>query len=158
MYKPYPISTFGALVNRVVLDIDPIDKDMRGLTLLEIGCGPGTKMVLAEKVFGLYTRGFDYNSAYVQAAKELLRSRSCKGHAFIADAYSGDARREYRIADIIYLNRPFVHAEQQADLERLVYDTIRSGAYIIMANHVTTPEGSWPLITQDKFAAVFRKP
>jgi hypothetical protein len=162
MFKPYPISTFGKLLDAVVTDIDPIDKcnDVlapRRLKFLEVGCGPGTKLVIAEKVFGLDAGGIDYNPEYVRDANELLQSKGCKGGAFVADAR--EVKVPYILADVIWLNRPFVHLELARHLEKTVLNRMHPGAYIILGNYAIDPkELGWQVIAEDKMAIVLRKP
>jgi hypothetical protein len=163
MFKPYPISTFGKLLTAAIEDMhwtwNP-GVDEPAPRFLEVGCGPGTKLVIAEKVFGLDAGGFDYNSDYVRDANELLQSKGCKGGAFLADARTVNA--PYNIADVIWLNRPFVHLELTKDLEKMVLDRMHPGAYIVLGNYACDPEKlrqlGWQVIAEDKVAIVLRKP
>lgn len=164
MFKPYPISPLGKMLMTIVEDMpdrkffEPLTFDAQPpLRFLEVGCGIGAKLLMVEKVFGFATLGFDYNPTYVNDANDLLVSRGCNGHAYVADALHEDTLADYAAADIVYLNRPFVHLELQAKLENLVFDHMKPGAYIILANYATEPAG-WRQITADQVAVVFQKP
>ena len=160
MFKPYPISTFGKLLTAVIEDMRWTwnrEVDNPAPKFLEVGCGPGTKLVVAEKVFGLDAGGFDYNPDYVRDANALLQSKGCKGGAFVADAREVGA--PYNIADVIWLNRPFVHLELTRHLEKTVLNRMHPGAYVILGNYATNPkELGWQVIAEDKVAIVLRKP
>ena len=160
MFKPYPISIFGKLLTAVIEDMGWIwnpGVDESAPKFLEVGCGPGTKLVVAEKVFGLDAGGFDYNPDYVRDANELLQSKGCQGGAFIADART--VTTPYSLADVIWLNRPFVHLEMTRRLEETVLNRMHPGAYIILGNYATDPkELGWQVIAEDKMAIVLRKP
>jgi 2-polyprenyl-3-methyl-5-hydroxy-6-metoxy-1,4-benzoquinol methylase len=163
MFKPYPISPLGKLLWAVMEDmpnskfnnpqtLDPLPR----LRFLEVGCGIGAKMLMVEKIFGLTVLGFDYNPGYVSDANDLLTSRGCRAHAYVADALHEDTLADYAEADIVYLNRPFVHLELQSKLEALVFNHMKPGAYIILANYATEP--SWRRVAEDQVAVVFQKP
>jgi protein-L-isoaspartate O-methyltransferase len=160
MFKPYPISTLGKLVSIILEDITLTDEEFAESghrpKFLEVGCGVGTKLTMVSKLFGLDVTGFDYNEVYCQAAIDLLTAKGCTNwHVTRRDAL--EVYAEYQEADIIYLNRPFVHLLKQEALERLVFAAMHRGAYVILGNYASTPEG-WQQIAEDKVAAVFRKP
>lgn len=165
MFKPYPLSTFGRLLKAVVDDMPGTGptRPGRGLAkFVEVGCGVGTKMVLANKLFGLPVSGFDYNQGYCNAATTLLRDKKCTNWTVQKlDALSRDAAALYETADIVYLNRPFVHLEPQSVLEDLVFRSMQRGSYIILGNYVTPADGlvelGWRKITEDKVAVVLQK-
>jgi trans-aconitate methyltransferase len=83
-----------------------------GNSFLEVGCGPGTKMILARDLFGLDVTGFDRVPEYVVAAKEYgLNVAECDAFDF----------QSYNKFDIVFFNRPFRDPETQRDLENLIY-------------------------------------
>ena len=111
-----------------------------GRGFLEIGCGPGTKMMLARDLFGLDVSGFDRVPEYVVAAREQgLNVATC-------DAMRFDA---YERFDIVFFNRPFRDRAAQRELERLVYGKIRRGAVVICMNLETQPPGDKYLVVTD---------
>jgi len=111
-----------------------------GNSFLEIGCGPGTKMMLAQGLFGLDATGFDRVPEYVVAAKEHgLNVAEC-------DAFDFQAYGKF---DIVFFNRPFRNREVQADLEKLVYSKVRRGAVVIAMNLETQPPDSKYLVVTD---------
>ncbi len=111
-----------------------------GNGFLEIGCGPGTKMMLARDLFGLDVTGFDRVPEFVVAAKEQgLNVAQCDAFDFAA----------YPKFDIVFFNRPFRNRETQRDLEHLVYSKIRRGAVVIAMNLETQPPSSKYLVVTD---------
>lgn len=111
-----------------------------GNRFLEIGCGPGTKMMLARDLFGLDVTGFDRVPEYVAAAKEHhLNVSECDALNFHA----------YGTFDIVFFNRPFRDRARQAELERLVYTRIRRGAVVICMNLERQPPPDKYLVVTD---------
>jgi len=161
MFKPYPLSTFGRLVGAIEQDMEEgFDANVK---FLEVGCGIGAKLVLVSKLFGFQVTGFDYNLQYCNDACELLHHWECQNWVVEnADALSVTALEYYQASDVIYLNRPFVHLEQQGELEHLVLERMRPGAYVILANYAAEPsvlaQSGWREIARDKLAIVLQKP
>lgn len=111
-----------------------------GKSFLEIGCGPGTKMMLARDLFGLDVTGFDRVPEYVTAAQQQgLNVADC-------DAFDFQAYGKF---DIVFFNRPFRDRPTQAKLEHLVYSKIRRGSVVICMNLETQPPGSKYLVVTD---------
>jgi trans-aconitate methyltransferase len=111
-----------------------------GNSFLEVGCGPGTKMMLARDLFGLDVTGFDRVTEYVVAAKEQgLNAAEC-------DAFDFGAYNKF---DIVFFNRPFRDRPTQAKLEKHVYSKIRRGAVVICMNLETQPPGDKYLVVTD---------
>lgn len=111
-----------------------------GNSFLEVGCGPGTKMMLARGLFGLDVTGFDRVPEYVTAAQQQgLNVADC-------DAFDFQAYGKF---DIVFFNRPFRDRQTQRDLEKLVYSKIRRGAVVIAMNLETQPPGNKYLVVTD---------
>ena len=122
----------------------------RGTSFLDVGCGPGTKVLLAEKLYGLDGHGIDRVPDYVQAARDLGVS------AEQADAITWC---DYGRYDILYLNKP-CHGPLEALLERRVMGLMKPGAVLIMANAADRPPADWELVAAewDTNSGVWRKP
>ena len=112
-----------------------------GHTFLEVGCGPGTKMMLARDLFGLDVTGFDRVPEFVQAAKEQGLNVA------VCDAFDFQAYGKF---DIVFFNRPFRDRPTERDLERLIYSKVRRGSVVICMNLETQPpEDKYLVITDD---------
>jgi trans-aconitate methyltransferase len=113
-----------------------------GEKFLEIGCGPGTKMLLARDALAdmLDVSGFDRVPEYVEAARDLGLD------AVVCDAFDYPS---YGRADIVFFNRPFRDRDTQRDLERLVYSKIRRGAVVICMNLENKPPADKFLVITD---------
>ncbi len=99
------------------------------ISFLDVGCGIGTKVVLAEGSLR-YARcyGLEFDPAYVAVAKTLIPYRP---DAIIqADALKYDG---YGIFDIIYMYRPLCNRELQEKLEVWVCNQAKPGAVIVCA-------------------------
>jgi SAM-dependent methyltransferase len=108
-----------------------------GGRFLDVGCGPGSKMLLARDGFGLDVYGFDINPAYVAAARD---------HGLPAELASAEAYDGYKAADCVWLNRPRRDREGEAILERQIWDEMAPGAVIICANLEHRPPENWFII------------
>lgn len=122
-----------------------------GLRLLEVGCGPGTKMMLARDLFGhfgLRVSGFDRVPEYVEAAvKNGLDAQVCDAFDFAA----------YNRYDIVFFNRPFRDRALERDLEKLVFSKVRRGAVVICMNlEDRPPQDRYLVVTDDDFDATRR--
>jgi len=112
-----------------------------GDRFLEVGCGPGTKMLLARELFGLDVHGFDRVPEYVAAARE----RGLDVILHDALAYPG-----YGTADIVFLNRPCRDAVLEREVERTVWARMRRGAVLITMNtEMLPPENRWLVVSED---------
>ena len=84
------------------------------IKFLDVGCGVGTKVLLASQLFS-QADGLEYDQHYYAAARRTIsankvkNSRIIKGDALVFPAYG-----EY---DIIYLYRPFFDLVKQNELE-----------------------------------------
>jgi trans-aconitate methyltransferase len=112
-----------------------------GDKFLEVGCGPGTKMLLARELFGLDVHGFDRVPEYVKAAWE----RGLSAWEFDAAEFA-----DYAKYDIVFFNRPFRDRDAERELELAVWRKMRRGAVVIAMNLETQPpEDRWLVVTDD---------
>lgn len=130
-WMPFPVYDFLALVAEAL-------PESTGDRFLEVGCGIGTRMMLARDVFGLDVRGFDRVPEYVAQAQQL----GCPAEVADALGYEG-----YGKADILWFNRPFSDKDTQRRLERQVWADMASGAVVICANlQLPPPVDWWPVL------------
>jgi trans-aconitate methyltransferase len=111
-----------------------------GNRFLDVGCGLGTKMMLAEELFGLDVHGIERSPELAKAAREHWLTVD------EADALTWDG---YGDIDIIFLNRPFSDQALEAQLEDRVWQEMKPGAVVIGVNLVNPPPSSWYLILDD---------
>lgn len=132
-WMPFPLPVFVSMLYEAVAEA-PGDR------FLEIGCGPGSKLLVAQELFGLDVHGIERTAAYVAAAWELGLA------AEVADA-AGYPR--YGDPDIIWFNRPFRDPDPEYKLECQVWADMKPGAVVMCANLEYPPPSSWPLILDD---------
>lgn len=119
-------------------------------TFIDVGCGPGTKIRLAEQMFGLDGYGIDIVPAFVAEAQ------SCGVKAGLIDAFEFNS---YDAFDIVFANRP---STQQDELEKLICGAMRDGAVLMGANwrHQPAEFGLEPVAVEygRPVCGVWRKP
>lgn len=132
-WMPFIWPDFLALIGEALPEVT-------GDRFLDIGCGCGTKMMLAEEVFGLTVHGIERVPEYVAAARQ-------RGLTVTeADALDWDGYGKY---DLIFFNRPFFDKDRQALLEKQVWADMKPGAVVIAANLLAPPPQSFALILDD---------
>lgn len=144
-WLPFPRSQFIALLTDAV-EAAPVRWDQAGAgglmfkpsRFMDVGCGAGTKIRLAQALFGLQGFGIDIVPALVAEA------RSHGVYAEVADAFDW---QDYKAADIVYMNRP---STQMAELEAVVMDRMASGAVLMLVNGRGDPaKEGWTLVSQE---------
>lgn len=132
-WMPFSWPDFVALVAEAL-------PETTGDRFLDVGCGIGTKLLLAEEIFGLDVRGVERVPEFVKEA------RQCGLIVAEADALGWDGYGEF---DIVFFNRPFHDNDVQAQLEQQVWADMKSGAVVIAVNLIAPPPASWYLILDD---------
>ncbi|MGA2412738.1 MAG: class I SAM-dependent methyltransferase [Candidatus Binataceae bacterium] len=151
-YRPYPLGTFGSLLMTARANVQ--QGNWARPRFLEVGCGPGTKLVLANKVFGLEVSGFDVDAQYIKDAADLLVSQTLIDFQVrVDDAEDFD---DYGLFDIVFLNRPLRDYDRQLQLEQHVMSRMGNGAVLILANSLTHPP-YWKCLQQAVACSVYQK-
>ena len=108
------------------LNLDPDALPEKPPRLLDVGCGIGNVLLIAEQ-FGFDVYGIEKDEyPFLVAAKLIGEER-----IFQADIWTYGGFGEYKV---IYYYRPFSGREQQLRFERLIEDTMKTGG-ILIANH-----------------------
>lgn len=131
-WAPYGIPGFLRIMLVALEAADP-----GSLRLLGVGCGPGTKEMLARDVLGLNAYGIERNPAYAGQWEDL------DIQAEVADAMTWDG---YGMFGIIWVYRPLRSRAMEADLEARIWRQMMPGAVIAGANLVPGPPSSWTAI------------
>lgn len=142
-FMPYSMQLFAALLMDAVMNLpgrfayDPFGRTRRA-RFLDVGCGPGTKMQLAEQLFSLDVRGIDIVPEFIAEARSYCLD------AEVADAFD---YADYDQAAIVLVNRP---SGLQDDLEKLVMSRMAPGALLIAINWRNEPgRAGWRTISQE---------
>lgn len=138
-WMPFPLFDFIALVAEAL-------PEAQGDAFLEVGCGIGTRMLVANRVYGLDCHGIDRVPEYVAQAREMLPAGEPGVTAEVADALGWDGYGKY---DLLWFNRPFNDAALQYQLEAQVWKDMKPGAVVITANLLGRPPGNWWLVLDD---------
>lgn len=123
----------------------------KDLKFIDVGCGLGTKVSLAQVYFDSY--GLELNEKYAQVANKINKPKKFntygrykklkgnKNRIMCMDALTAD----YSKYDVIYFFRPIRHMPTQKKLEKLIFDTAKEGAIIL------------PIYSQSKFPKYIKK-
>ena len=99
---------------------------------LDVGCGPGTKMQIAETLFGLDVYGIEINTEMAAVAAKLFGDKVAPGDAMTYSAV-------YSEADLLWLYRPFRDPTSEYKLEQKIIDAMKPGAILAGASWELDP-------------------
>lgn len=115
-FIPFPCGAFvDMLMNAYVL----LGHD-RSKKFLDVGCGIGTKVILACSLMDGY--GIDYNEQYVNKANTLGLNRVGLADGLLFDKYNQ--------FDLIYYYRPIQDTERYLALESKIHKEMKSGTLV----------------------------
>ena len=111
------------------------------LKFIDVGCGIGTKLMLAADIsYNIVSHGIEINAQYVAKAKKLMecynKKKLCGDNVRIdsENIILGDARKhDFSPYDILYFYCPMLDTAKQVELEAQLYKTAKEGA-LILAN------------------------
>lgn len=116
--------------------------EMKGREFLDVGCGPGTKMLLAKQFYGLEPQGIEIDPVMAAEARAW-------GSVLHADALEMP-REGYQGWDLIWLYRPFRDPQAEAQLEYLIKDAMKPGAILAGGGWETCPAiHGWYTVVDD---------
>lgn len=124
-WMPFQMSEFVAMLAECLVESE-------GNEFLDIGSGIGTKIMIAEDLFGLDAWGIETD----KVMREYAVSNSRWTELW-------DALRctSYNTPDILWLYRPFKDTFRQAQLEHKIFEDMKPGAVIAGANWENKPTG-----------------
>jgi SAM-dependent methyltransferase len=122
-FIPFPCGSFAdILIEASVYYKMDINK-----RFLDVGCGPGTKLLMAKSFFK--AEGIEVVDRFIQQSKAFGLDCVHKQDALEYEHY-GDF-------DVIYFYRPFKNNELQKQLEDRIYSQMKVGALLAPMNTVT---------------------
>lgn len=150
-WMPYPMSQFVVLMTDAIMAAPPhhggphtpmmgrLDDEPWGPPwMLDVGCGPGTKIRLAEAMFGVKTYGIDIVPRFIAEAQ------AHKVRATVADAFDFG---QYENFQIVMVNRP---SGLQDELESLIMEKMASDAVLIAINWRNNPaKDGWITVSEE---------
>lgn len=125
IYAPWPIKEF-------VTALSTVREATENVAYLEVGCGIGSKLVLAA-FMGFDVTGIEKRERYVAVARHLCPEARVE----VAEARGYG----YRAFDVIYCYRPFVDDDLEAALEAEITAGSRPGTILILPDR--DPGPSW---------------
>lgn len=151
-WMPFQPFRFIALAAEALPEISfPPDPGTRPRAL-EIGAGPGTKMLLLQELFGFEVHGIEYYDEYAVTARALGLD-VVTGDAGAITAYDG--------YQLIWFNRCFRNPHAEGLLEKRVWACASPGTVVMCANLEGRPPMSWyPVLDEwdDARAGIWQKP
>lgn len=137
-WMPFELSEFIRMLAEALPEA--LDDTLAGDKFLDIGCGPGSKMLAAREIFGLDVHGIEISAEMAAAARTM---------GLDVDTADALAFAGYGDYGIIWFNRPFRDPVQQAELEAVVWEQMAPGAVVMCANLEDRPPSSWFIILDD---------
>lgn len=131
-WMPFQPAEFLAIMAECVAEAD-------GPRFLDVGCGPGTKLRLAQEFFGLSVSGLERDGKMLAAAVHNVRSANFS----LLDALEFP---NYNLYDIIWMYRPIKDPDLQRELERKVYASAKHGAIVAGGGLEHYPETWLPIM------------
>jgi len=125
-YIPFGIYEYSYLVGRIRDIIVKREIPLSQIKFLEVGCGIGVKMTVAQEILGIYPEqleGIEIDSNMVALSENFTRSKVHNIDAFDFKNYSN--------FNIIYYYVPIANRELECKLERLIEDNLKVGSFII---------------------------
>lgn len=119
-YEPLPLAEFLPGFR----EADRLSWNGVNRRFLDIGCGTGTKLVIAHYM-GWLTSGIDRHEPYLEIARELIP----EADLILSDAFDV----EFFDANVVYMCRPMVSASDMDRLEAHVLDRVRPGTVCFFA-------------------------
>jgi SAM-dependent methyltransferase len=116
--------------------------EMQGREFLDVGCGPGTKMLLARHFYGMGINGIEIDPVMAGEARRY-------GPVWAADALEM-ASDIYPAYDLIWLYRPFRDQALEQRLETRIMDEMKPGAILAGGGWETCPaDHRWITVVDD---------
>ena len=132
-FMPFQLADFTAILLECVAETN-------GPNFLDVGAGPGSKMMIAEELFGLTPFG-------VEIDEDLVLCSPYRDNIVCACALTSDI--DYGSYDIIWLYRPFRDPSMEAQLEGKIREQMKPGAILAGGAWELDPPLHWETIVDD---------
>jgi SAM-dependent methyltransferase len=136
-FMPFQPAEFIAIMFDVVAETS-------GKIFLDVGCGSGTKMTLAQEIYGLIPWGIEIDEEMAAQADARFPDA-----VIVEDALWGGNASFYRQADIVWMYRPFRDPDKQAELEKTVMERMKHGAILAGSKWQMDDPPPWIPIVDD---------
>jgi SAM-dependent methyltransferase len=131
-WMPFNLFDFGSLLFE---SLALIPGDGR---FLDVGAGPGSKMLIARDVYGLDVAGFDV----LDFIAAIGRDAGLPVQTADADDWTG-----YEKFDCVWVNRPVRDRKIEQFLEARIWQEMADGAVAMVANTETRPPQDWIIVS-----------
>jgi SAM-dependent methyltransferase len=139
-WMPFQPAEFTAIMFDVMAETN-------GPKFLDVGCGIGTKMMIAEALYRLDVYGIEIDEPMARLAASHW---SGKNVVYNHDALASSCKAFYTDADIIWLYRPFRDPDTESRLEDLITENMKPGAILAGGKwQMDQPPAGWQTIVDD---------
>jgi hypothetical protein len=139
-WMPFQVADFVAIMSECVAYCNPVEEPVVSAQFLDVGSGIGTKMMLAEVLFGLSPSGLEVDEEMARYAGDTYGQWT-----ILKDALKYP---NYYNFDIIWMYRPFRDGFKQAELEHKIFEEMKPGAIVAGAQWENQP-GGFEIIVDD---------
>ena len=156
-WMPFPLGQFVTLLTEAIMVAPPstghpiaLEETYGAVRFLDVGCGPGTKVRLAEALFDVKGYGIDIVPRFVHEAQAHGVKAMVKD-AFELPAEGAPATTTslgYSDFQIVYVNRP---SALQDELEGLIMERMATDAVLIGVNWHNDPGHKGWLLQYQEF-------
>lgn len=134
-WMPFQVADFLSIVFECV-------PEAAGYRFLDVGCGPGTKMLIASHFYGMDAAGIEIDPAMARAAR-------AHGSVVCGDALQAPPGA-FGTWDVIWLYRPFRDRDLERQLEKRIMDEMKPGAILAGGGWETCPaDRRWITVVDD---------
>lgn len=140
-FLPFQPAEFTAIMFDVVAETS-------GSIFLDVGCGSGTKMQLAQEIYGLTPWGIEIDEEMAAQAEARYPYA-----VIVESALWGGCKTFYRQADVVWMYRPFRDGKFQAQLEQTIMKHMKHGAILAGGKWEMENPPPWMPIVDDWDAA-----
>jgi hypothetical protein len=116
------VTNIKGLLTEKFKDVDP-----KTIKFVDVGCGIGDKVLLANFVFDLNSVGIEYNPHYYEIAKFNESNTKTKNVKFICeDAFNVD----FKEFDFVYMYCPIADGDLMGKLNKHIWKTMKKGGLL----------------------------
>jgi SAM-dependent methyltransferase len=111
--------------------------ELTGKVFLDVGCGPGTKMRIAQDLLGFDVFGVEVDEEMAAEARKVFKALR-PNRIRTGDAL-GYSEHWYGDFDLVWLYRPFRDPFKEHDLEQKIMTALKPGAILAGSSWETDP-------------------
>jgi cyclopropane fatty-acyl-phospholipid synthase-like methyltransferase len=116
------------------------DNDLRGLRVLDIGCGLGGIDVLVAREYGAHVVGVDVEAELVRRARERVAREGLSGQVEIDQVVPGPLEYPDGSFDVVFSKDAWIHIEDKRGLFSDAYRVLKQGGKLLAGDWTRGPD------------------